>query len=38
MGFAAALSRLSRVIIERFPESPDAGLRGRRKTDSGSQP
>ena len=33
-----ALSRLSRVAIARFRESLDPSLRGRRKTDPGSQP
>ena len=33
-----ALSRLSRVAIVRFRESLEPGLRGRRKTDPGSQP
>jgi hypothetical protein len=33
-----ALSRLSRVAIVRFRESLEPSLRGRRKTNSGSQP
>jgi hypothetical protein len=33
-----ALSRLSRVAIAWFHESLDASVRGRRKTNSGSQP
>ena len=33
-----ALSRLPRVAIARFRESLDPSLRGRRKTDPGSQP
>jgi hypothetical protein len=33
-----ALSRLSRSAIGRFRESLDPHLRGRRKTDPGSQP
>jgi hypothetical protein len=33
-----ALSRLSRVAIVRFRESLEPSLRGRRKTDPGSQP
>ena len=33
-----ALSRLSRVATARFRGSLDASMRGRRKTNSGSQP
>ena len=33
-----SLSRLSRVAFARFRESLDPSLRGRRKTDPGSQP